>query len=93
MSAENINSLWCDDITFCPLECERLDCQRNQKNIRDRTIPHSYSLEIPEDCLKIRESVKPAVSTVQVRCGGCRKIIEMDGWKYCPWCGKGIKWN
>ena len=41
-----------DDITFCPLDCERTDCMRNSKNIIDRTIPHSYSVEIPEDCLK-----------------------------------------
>ena len=42
---------WEDDITFCQEECERVDCMRNSKNIRDRTVPHSYSVERPEDCL------------------------------------------
>ena len=61
MSAENINSFWCDDITFCPVECERMDCPRNQKNIRDRTIPHSYSVEILDDCPKKKEGKTSSV--------------------------------
>lgn len=51
----SVNELWNDDITFCPVECGRTDCYRNQKNIRDRTIPHSYFMEVPEDCLRIKE--------------------------------------
>ena len=39
-----------DDITFCPLNCDNMDCRRNSKNIQDRTIPHSYSIELPDDC-------------------------------------------
>lgn len=46
----SINGLWCDDITFCPMKCEWHDCPRNQLNIRDRTVPHSYFLTIPDDC-------------------------------------------
>ena len=48
----NIGGLWSDDITFCPLECQRTDCYRNQKNIVDKTIPHSYFMSLPEDCPK-----------------------------------------
>ena len=55
MSAKDIIGLWCDDITFCLEECERMDCPRNQHNIRDRRVPHSYSLEIPRDCPKKEE--------------------------------------
>ena len=40
--------------------------------------------------LKEHEAVKPRVSTVEQRCGNCNKVIEMDGWKACPWCGKRI---
>ena len=40
-----------DDITFCPKsKCRRKTCKRNQYNVRDRTIPHSFFVEIPEDC-------------------------------------------
>ena len=43
--------------------------------------------------LKEHESVKPIVTTVEQRCGNCRKVIEMDGWIACPWCGKKIDWE
>lgn len=43
-------SCFSDDITFCPLNCDNMDCIRNSKNIQDRTIPHSYSIELPDDC-------------------------------------------
>ena len=43
-------SYFSDDITFCPLNCDNMDCIRNSKNIQDRTIPHSYSIELPDDC-------------------------------------------
>ncbi len=43
--------MWTDDISFCPIEkCRRKACPRNQMNIRDRTIPHSYFVERPPDC-------------------------------------------
>ena len=48
----------------------------------------------PEWCpMKEQEAVKPRVSTVEQRCGNCNKVIEMDGWKACPWCGKPILWE
>lgn len=43
--------------------------------------------------LKEHDPVKPRVSSVEQRCGNCNKIIEMDGWKACPWCGKPILWE
>ena len=43
-------SCFSDDITVCPLKCDNMECMRNSKNIQDRTIPHSYSLELPDDC-------------------------------------------
>ena len=48
--------LWCDDISFCPSRrCTRRSCPRNKKNIRDRTVPHSFFKEIPPDCPKRNE--------------------------------------
>ena len=43
------------------------------------------------ELLKKDEEVEPIVSSVEIRCGNCRKIIEMDGWVACPWCGKKVK--
>lgn len=43
--------------------------------------------------LKEHDPVKPRVSSVEQRCGNCNKVIEMDGWKVCPWCGKRIDWE
>ena len=43
--------------------------------------------------LKEQEAVKPRVSSVEQRCGNCNKVIEMDGWIACPWCGKPILWE
>lgn len=43
--------------------------------------------------LKEQEAVKPRVSNVEQRCGNCNKVIEMDGWITCPWCGKPILWE
>ena len=48
----------------------------------------------PEWCpLKEQEAVEPRVSTAEQRCGNCNKVIEMDGWNACPWCGKPILWE
>lgn len=52
MDIRKIDGLWCDDITFCPEKCGRESCPRNKKNIRDKTVPHSFSVEIPSDCPK-----------------------------------------
>ncbi len=54
------------------------------------------SQELMEDALallKEQRAVKPRVSSVEQRCGNCNKVIEMDGWKACPWCGKPILWE
>ena len=55
MNIREIDGLWCDDITFCQETCERMDCPRNKHNIRDRSVPHSFSVEIPQDCPKKQE--------------------------------------
>ena len=43
--------------------------------------------------LKEHEAVEPKVSSAEQRCGNCNKVIEMDGWQSCPWCGKRIDWK
>lgn len=43
--------------------------------------------------LKEQEAVEPRVSSAEQRCGNCNKVIEMDGWIACPWCGKRIDWE
>ena len=43
--------------------------------------------------LKEQDAVEPKVSSTEQRCGNCNKVIEMDGWIACPWCGKPIAWN
>ena len=45
------------------------------------------------ELLKEQEAIKPRVTSVEQRCGNCNKVIEMDGWKSCPWCGKPILWE
>ena len=52
-----------------------------------RTIDDALAL------LKEQEEVEPRVSTAEQRCGHCNKVIEMDRWKACPWCGKMIDWK
>lgn len=52
MDIRKIDGMWCDDITFCQEECSWMNCPQNSKNIRDKTIPHSFSVEIPMDCPK-----------------------------------------
>lgn len=48
--------MWNDDITFCmDNKCEITKCPRNMKNIRDKSIPHSYFMDVPPDCLKRTE--------------------------------------
>lgn len=55
--------------------------------------PHIDSINDVLALLKEQEAVKPKVSCTEQRCGNCNKIIEMDGWKACPWCGKKIYWE
>lgn len=43
--------------------------------------------------LKEHDAIEPRVSSVEQRCGNCNKVIDMDGWKACPWCGKLIDWE
>lgn len=52
----DVPGLWCDDIAFCPEKCGWKSCPRNQANIRDKTVPHLFSVEIPQDCPKQLQS-------------------------------------
>ena len=52
-----------------------------------------WAKEMTEELLKEHEAVEPKVSSTEQRCGNCNKVIEMDGWIACPWCGKPIAWN
>ena len=72
------------------LECIKQDIGQ----IRHEDLWH-YEQAISEiqELLKEQEAVKPRVSCVEQRCGNCNKVIEMDGWKACPWCGKPILWE
>lgn len=73
----NIPGLWCDDITFCQEKCGWTDCPRNSQNIRDRTIPHSFSVEIPEDCPKQNARKNKAISSALeavVYCRDCKHV-------------------
>lgn len=69
MDIREISGLWCDDITFCQEKCDMRDCPRNQCNIRDHNIPHSFSVERPKDCPK--EKVMPDSEKV---------IKELNDW-------------
>ena len=52
------SGMFCDDISFCPKKCSRLTCPRNSKNIRDKSVPHSYFVETPSDCPKLQQKEK-----------------------------------
>lgn len=54
----DIDGLWCDDITFCPKQCGMKSCPRNSENIRDKSVWHSYFIELPPDCPKQQEKTK-----------------------------------
>lgn len=54
---KDVPGLWCDDITFCQETCERMDCPRNKHHIRDRSVPHSFSIERPLDCPKEADEI------------------------------------
>ena len=59
-------------------------------------LPDNGCYQLQDDfhaLLKEQEAVKPRVSSIEQRCGNCNKVIEMDGWKVCPWCGKPILWE
>ena len=70
-------NMWCDDITFCQEECERMDCPRNQHNIRDRRVPHSFSVEIPQDCPKKQEGKKSKIPDMKKV---IKDLTDIGGW-------------
>lgn len=91
--------LWCDDISFCQEQCERMDCPRNSKNIRDKTVPHSYIVGRPEDCPKtpqIRNEEKklPIVRELLQKDETTLKVALMYAEQYLKYgCDVTEKWN
>lgn len=71
-----------------------LNKQRNEfmdKWVDFDGVNEAYNIAI--QALEEQEAVKPRVSSIEQRCGNCNKVIEMDGWIACPWCGKRIDWE
>ena len=88
MNAKDIVGLYCDDITFCWNACNMKSCPRNSCNVRDRTIPHSYMVEIPSDCPKKDDSFtkQQAIQEIKEYLEDADKAISEDeeyirGWK------------
>lgn len=78
---KDVPGLWCDDITFCPERCGWKDCPRNQANIRDRAIPHSFSVEIPQDCPKEQERSVKQMDREKVK----KELLELNATAYGLW--------
>ena len=72
-----------EDITFCPLTCNNISCMRNKDNIRDRTIPHSYSTDIPDDCPNRTKNFKEILHPVSV--DEALNVLERNGWVLCTY--------
>lgn len=85
-----INALECCYCNF-PKQMDCKNCPYDKICYRDKAC--SLMLRDALALLKEQEAVKPRVSSVEQRCGNCNKVIEMDGWKACPWCGKRIDWE
>lgn len=46
------------------------------------------------ELLKAQESAKPVYGLGITRCGNCnREIDRYDSVRYCPTCGKAVKWD
>ena len=71
---------------------EEIKTQTAEIGLDSAVIAHKFIDKIIA-LLKEQEAIKPRVSCVEQRCGNCGKVIEMDGWKVCPWCGKPILWE
>lgn len=67
-----LEGFWCDDITFCQEQCDWTICPRNKRNIRDHSIPHSFSVETPTDCPKKAEKSVKKETVEIVRCMNCK---------------------
>ena len=83
------------DCYECPLQIKFKDGVQDDWYMRRCTVKNRViEYPRPEWCpLKEQEAVEPKVSCTEQRCGNCNMVIEMDGWKACPWCGKMIDWE
>lgn len=79
-------SRFSEDITFCPLTCSNTSCIRNKDNIRDRTIPHSYSTDIPDDCPNRAKNFKEILRPVSV--DEALDVLQQNGWVLCTYNGQ-----
>lgn len=83
---------WCDAMEDeCPVICLNVLVLLKEQEQMYYKLEHDWRM--CRELLKEQEAVKPRVSSVEQRCGNCNKVIEMDGWKSCPWCGKPILWE
>jgi len=63
-----------DDISFCQkTKCRRTSCFRHVKNMHDRTIPHSFFVETPPDCPKLKHDNNHDIYHIR------KKVLEDDG--------------
>lgn len=70
--------MYTDDISFCQdKQCEMTDCPRNQKNIRDKSIPHSFFVDLPPDCPKHDKLQKTILELGKI-------LDDANPWVDCP---------
>ena len=91
---EDVPWLWGDDITFCLAECTYERCPRNSKNIRDKTIPHSYCKDIPKDC-PIHDLPSIDDHEVKIDTDNEKVIKGLEKFKadFKPFCGGRADWK
>ena len=69
-----------DDISFCPHECNVTGCLRNKENITDKTVPHSYFVGTPPDCMKeSRMTIKAIAQKYNLEYGVVYWALEESG--------------
>ena len=78
-----------DDISFCPNDCDNIECFRNKKHIKEPEYPHSYFVETPSDCPKEHEKNVPLA--LNVKRALSRHLIDSQQTCYrCPYSKSGV---
>jgi len=77
----------CDDCCFY-ISAKPVRCGLREEQIQEDALA----------LLKEQEAVKPVKeqffsSIFGWVCGACGFPLLSDGYMYCPWCGKQVKWN
>ena len=84
LTAIDIPGLYCDDIAFCWGPCEMGKCPRNPANIRDRSVPHLFTKEAPEDCPKAERrrngmnNWKKIINGLEIQLEDLKKYADND---------------